>query len=224
MSAPPARPCREGSPAHASPRSCCSTARRLLEVGAIRQSLDGRDRSVLEGAVQRDGDKLLAVGQRGARAPRGSIRARRGAQSTRESARRRRGRARAPRPTRASPSWRCARGSSGSDSAPTAARLSGFAGLFERFERDVAEHRRGVRPHAAVGIVTIDEREHRRIHQLPDGGAADSRALVLARERRELFAFVDRQASTWASRTSGSGCLVTGSDRNRSRSAMLFKP
>ena len=51
-----------------------------------------------------------------------------------------------------------------------------------------------MRLHAAVGVVTSDDREHRRIHQFPDGGAADFRALVLARERRELFAFIDRQA------------------------------
>jgi hypothetical protein len=66
-----------------------------------------------------------------------------------------------------------------------------FAHTFERLERDVAQHRCRLRPHALVRIVARDRGEGRGIHQLRGGRAANPRVLVVARNLAEQVVFVD---------------------------------
>ena len=131
----------------------------LLQIGAFRQAIHGLDGGILEGAVHRDRDKLFAIGQRGARGH--ADRFERGVACNRAATARvvdtaeRELRDRRPRRRLGD-----VREDFGIGQRADGCKAVRFTGLFERFERDVAKHRRGVGSNAAVRVVAGDEREH----------------------------------------------------------------
>jgi hypothetical protein len=86
----------------------------------------------------------------------------------------------------------------------------GLRRALERLERQVAQHLEGRAAHALVGIVAGDGAERRRLHQLGDGGAPYARILVLARDRGNRLAVVERQFGDKRQADGRVRMLVTG--------------
>ncbi len=69
----------------------------------------------------------------------------------------------------------------------------GFAGVFERLERQIPEHGGGLGADAVVAIVAGNRGELGGHHQLGDGGFPHTRILVFTRDRGNGRAIVQRQ-------------------------------
>ena len=180
-------------------------------VAAIGEAIDRRERRVLELAVQRDA--------RGSRRDPADARTRAAAPTRAPACRAidpsacafgHARRARARRSFRATRSWRSPTSVFASVERVDRRDAFRFADALERLERDVAQHRRRLRPHALVRVVSRDRGQRRRIHQLGDRRAAHARVLVLARDLGEQLALVDRNLLDERQADRGVRVLVPG--------------
>jgi hypothetical protein len=69
----------------------------------------------------------------------------------------------------------------------------GFRRALERLQGEIAQHAARGRADPLVAVVAGDDAERRRVQQLADRGTPDARILVLARDRRNQLAFVERK-------------------------------
>ncbi len=181
----------------------------LLELGAVGDALDGGERRILELAVEGDAEQLgviLHALERGVphvflrRVPRD--RAERVAVGD---ARQRGERGRLARGVLrdADERLRILDRRHGGVAVALAQPLEGL-------ERDVAQHRHGLRAHLLVAVGPGHGGERDRVHQLGDGGAPDAGIGVFARHFAEQIALVHRDLLHELQANRGVGVLVTG--------------
>ena len=168
--------------------------RHLFEVVAIRQPLHRRDAGVLEFAVQRDVEDLAAILHALERSlPHRLVlrmpRDRSEHVHVGDSRQRAPGRRFAGRSLRN----RCEGFRIGQRrQLVERGEALALAHPFERFEREVAQHRNRVHPHPFVGIVARDAGKRRWIHQLCDRRSPHPRIAIVARDFRQQRALVER--------------------------------